>query len=99
MPTINQMSHGVDEAGVTDYIDKLKAVVITEAATAVKDISSIRTVCEENWEGEARKEFLELLQKDANHVADQYQALYDALFNEIKNVMESMQQFDRVMMD
>ena len=90
MPTIGNMQYGYDAAGVSNYLDEIKSIVLTEASDTVKDISKIKTVCETEWEGKAREQFLINLQKDANHVADQYNTLYNILISEINSVQAAM---------
>lgn len=94
MPAINEMSEGFHTQGVAAYIDALKAIVLTQAAEAVKDISEIQTACEANWEGVARDTFLQNVKFDAQHVADEYQNLFNVLTTEIENTSAAMQRFD-----
>lgn len=99
MPTIGEMSHGYNTSGVENYIAELKAIVLTEAAEEIKNIDEIRTACEANWEGQARENFLNNVKLDAEHVAEQYNQLYNILQTEINNVQNAMSNFDYNLID
>jgi uncharacterized protein YukE len=90
MPTISDLSYGYSTEGVTSYLDDIKSEALDEAKEAVIDISSIQTECENNWEGKARENFITNLQKDANHVADQFDTLYNVLVSEINSLNAAM---------
>ncbi len=90
MPTISEMSHGYDKSGVEAYLEEIKSIVLQDAAEKVRDVSRIKSVCESEWEGSAREKFVENLQKDANHVALQYLALFSILQNEINSIQLAM---------
>ena len=66
----------------------------SQAGEKVKDITLIKTACEQNWEGVAREQFVANVQKAADHVALQYQELFNILNVEINNVKAAMQNFD-----
>ena len=63
MPTIGDMSHGFDAAGVDNYLEEIKSIVLNQAGEKVKDITLIKTACEQNWEGVAREQFVANVQK------------------------------------
>jgi uncharacterized protein YukE len=90
MPTIGEFAYGYDTEGVTTYLDNIKSESLDKAKAAVEDISAIQQVCENEWEGKARENFITNLQKDANHVGDQFDALYNVLVNEINSLNAAM---------
>lgn len=90
MPSIGDMKYGYDSNGLQEYLDNIKSEYLTKAADAVMDYSSIVSSCENEWEGQARDNFVENLKKDAQHVADQYQALYEALCSEFSSLASAM---------
>lgn len=97
MPTLGEFEYGYETGGVDQYLEDIKANLLTEAQTRVNNIGNIRTACEATWEGKAREKFLDNLQKDAKHVGDQFKKLYDALEKEVKQVRGAMSEKDKNM--
>lgn len=95
MPTIQEMSHGFDMVGIEDYLEELRAIVLSTAAEQVRDISGIEAACEENWSGTAKDRYLEELRKTANHTAEQFENLYNILVSEVAAIGNSMDSFDK----
>ena len=90
MPTIDQFEHGYDSAGVAQYLEDIKTQALDEAKEAVMKIDTLVTACEENWEGKARENFVANLEKDAQHCADQFDALYNVLVGEVNSLNAAM---------
>lgn len=95
MPSIGDLNYGFDSNGLSDYLDAIKSEYLTKAADAVLNYGSIVSCCENEWEGQARDNFVENLKKDAQHVADQYQALYEALVAEFNSLAAAMANKDQ----
>lgn len=90
MPTIGDLSYGYDTNGVGEYLEAIKVDAIEKAKEAVLNIQDVQTCCENEWEGKARENFVANLQKDAQHVADQFDALYSILTSEINSLNAAM---------
>lgn len=90
MPAISDFEYGFDKGGVEQYLNDIKADYLDKAKEAVLDISGITKVCENEWEGKARDNFITNLQKDAQHVGEQFDALYSVLVSEINSVSAAM---------
>lgn len=90
MPSIGDMSYGYSTSGVADYLEAIKSEALNLAKEAVLDTGDIRSCCENEWEGKARENFLTNLDKDAKHVADQFETLYNILVSEINSVNAAM---------
>lgn len=90
MPAISEMEYGYDTAGVEEYLEAIRTEALQHAKEAVEDISSIKTCCENEWEGRARENFVMNLEKDAKHVSEQFDALYNTLVGEIKSLNAAM---------
>lgn len=90
MPTIGDLSYGFDTNGVEEYLNAIYAEAITNAKAKVEDISGVKTCCESEWEGKARENFITNLEKDAKHVSEQFDALYNILVTEINSVNAAM---------
>ena len=99
MPTIADFSYGFDATGVDDYLTAIKADYIEKAKEAVLDISGITKVCDNEWEGQARENFKVNLKNDAQHVADQFDALYLMLRYEINSIATAMDEKDQKLID
>lgn len=91
---ISEMSHGFDANGINEYLEQIKAIVLTEAIDALKDTSEIKKAVEANWNGKSASDFLIQLNKSVNHVAEQYESLYQILTREITNIGRKMTGFD-----
>lgn len=90
MPAISEMEFGYSTTGLDDYIAQIRAVVLEQAAEEVKDLESIRTVCNQEWEGKSKEKFLENFQTSANHVSDQLHSLYSILTVELESIRAAM---------
>lgn len=90
MPSISEMEYGYDAAGVQTYLEEIHSGALKNAREAVEDISSIVTCCETEWEGHAREKFVTNLKKDAEHVSQQFESLYNALVGEITSLQAAM---------
>jgi uncharacterized protein YukE len=90
MPTITDMEYGYSTEGVEAYIEAIRSEALLQAEEAVKDVTEITTCCQEQWEGRARDNFVQNLQNDANHVAGQFEALYNVLVSEIRSLNAAM---------
>ena len=89
MPTIGDMEYGYDANGVSQYLDNIKSEALQQAKDAVLDTTVLVNACESNWEGKARENFVTNLNKDAQHVGDQFDALYNVLCSEINSLSEA----------
>lgn len=99
MPAIGEIEYGFDAAGVDEYLENIKAIVLTKAAEALDKTDGIESVCNEKWEGKARDAFLENMEKDKDHVKEQFRQLYNVLCTEISNVQQVMADKDQVLID
>lgn len=90
MPSIGDMEYGYSTSGVADYLEAIKSEALNLAKEAVLDITDIRTCCENEWEGRARENFVANLNLDAQHVAEQFEALYNILVSEINSLNAAM---------
>lgn len=93
MPTIGDMTYGFSADAVAQYLADVKSIALTDAKDAVYSesaLSPIKTACEEHWEGKSRENFLTNLSKDAEHVANQFDQLYNILESEINSVQAAM---------
>ena len=90
MPTIGDFEYGYDQAGMSTYLDQIKSTELQNAKDAVENISGIKTVCENEWEGKARENFVTNLEKDALHVSEQFTTLYQILESEINSAQAAM---------
>jgi len=95
MPSIGDMQYGFSADGLANYKQQIKSNMITKAAGAVRDISSIENHCMNEWEGKARDNFLKNLKKDAEKVAQEFNDLFSVLSNEIDAVGAAMKQKDK----
>lgn len=99
MPTISDLEYGFDSAGVEQYLENIKAIVLTEAQEKLDDIAEIKAACENHWEGKARDQFLEKLETDKNIVSSIFANLYRALEGEINQTRAEMAKKDRSLID
>lgn len=90
MPAIGDLEHGYSTAGVDEYLQEIKAQALEEAKKAVLNTGSLVSCCEQNWEGRARENYVNNLQKDAQHCADQFDALYQILVSEVNSLNAAM---------
>lgn len=90
MPAIGDMQYGYDTAGVEAYIEAIQTEALQLAKNAVEDISTIKTCCENEWEGRARENFVMNLEKDAKYVSEQFDVLYNTLKGEIHSLNAAM---------
>ena len=99
MPTITDFEFGYDVNGVDEYIENIKSIVLTEAANALDDTTTIEKACNEHWEGQAKENFLKNLKTDKDHVKEQFNTLYNVLVTEIEQAQEAMGQKDYNLID
>ncbi len=99
MPTISELQYGFDSEGVDSYLKEIKSIVLTQAADALDSTSGIKSVCESNWEGKARDDFLSNLKKDKDHVKEQFEELYEILDGEINQVKNAMANKDKTLIE
>lgn len=99
MPTISDLQYGYDSQGVDTYLKEIKSIVLTQAADALDSTSGIKSVCESNWEGKARDDFLANLEKDKIHVKSQFHDLYTILEGEIEQIEQAMANKDQTLID
>ena len=95
MPAISEMEYGYSAPGIEKYLDEMRAIVLTEAATAVEDISEIEAACNANWEGPAKEDFIKQFKETAKYVAEQYEKLYNILQQEMHVTGASYANFDK----
>lgn len=99
MPTIGEMEYGFDSNGIESYLDEIKASVLETAKNDVLDISSIKNVCDAEWTGIAKDNFLQNLEKDTRHVAEQYDELFNVLTSEVNSIAAAMANKDEKLID
>lgn len=95
MPAISEMEYGFSEIGIDAYIEELKSIVIEQAANQlIPDISGIESVCNQEWEGIAKEQFLNNLRTTTSHVSEQLISLHGILIAEIDQVRAAMSNRD-----
>ena len=99
MPTIGEMEYGYDHSGVENYLSEIKADYIEKAKAALLNTSSIKATCDAEWEGKAKENFKVNLDKDAQHVADQFDTLYQILVSEIYSLEAAMTNKDETLIE
>lgn len=90
MADIKEFEYGYDQEGLTKYIESIRSTALKKAQEAVLATNKIVSVCENEWEGKARENFVENLKKDAQHVSDQFEALYGILEQEVAQAQAAM---------
>ena len=90
MPAISEMEYGYSQEGLGKYLESIKSEVIDKASNAILDTSAIENVCNSEWEGKAKENFLTNLKKDAQHVSDSLATLYSILVSEVNSVQAAM---------
>jgi len=78
MPNIDALKYGYDAGGLTSYLEDIKTKSLQNAKTAVENTKGIKGVCEAEWEGHARENFVTNL--------DKMQSMY---LNNFKHYMKS----------
>lgn len=94
---VYDFSYGYNSSGVESYLEEIKSHAIQEAKDAVLNINEIKTCCESEWEGKARENFVANLAKDAQHIANQFDALYEILVKEINSLNAAMANKDETL--
>ena len=97
MPSIGDMHYGYDSGGISAYLAEIHDEYLKKAEEAVRDTSGVVDVCKAEWEGIARDNFVTNLQSDAEHVAAQFEKLYNILTSEINSVGAAMANKDETM--
>ena len=95
MAEIGGMEYGCDAAGVSNYISEVRVKLLDTASNRLKDTSAIRNVCEQEWEGQARENFLSNLDKDIEHVIDQFTSLIQVFESEVNSIQAAMANKDQ----
>lgn len=99
MPAIGDFEYGFEASGVEQYLSDIKSEYLDKAKDRVEDISGIQTCCENEWEGKARDNFISNLQKDSEHVGEQFDALYSILCSEIGSLQAAMANKDEALIE
>lgn len=100
MPAIGDMAYGYDTEGVGAYLDAIKSESLNKAKDAIiEGVKDIQTCCENEWSGKAQENFITNLNKDARHVANQFETLYNILVSEINSVNAAMANKDETMIN
>lgn len=90
MPGIGDFQYGYDAAGLDAYLEEIKTGALVKAQDAVMNTGEIVSTCEAEWEGKARENFVTNLEKDAQHVSDQFESLFNVLSAEVKATQAAM---------
>ncbi len=97
---IGNMQYGTDPRGVSAYLEEIHSGALQKAKSVITDeISSIESVCDKHWEGEAKAKFIANLRKDGEHVNEQFDALYGILCETVNSASAAMVSKDRVLID
>lgn len=97
MPAISEMQYGFDSGGIQTYLAEIHDDYLKLAEDAARETSGVEGVCKNEWEGIARDNFITNLKSDAEHVASQFETLYNILVSEINSVGASMANKDESM--
>lgn len=90
MADFSSMEYGYNSDNVATYLDAIKNTALQNAKDAILATDNIKTVCDDNWEGKAKENFKSNLDKDAQHVANQLDSLFNILNDEINSVQAAM---------
>lgn len=94
MATIDEMQYGYDANKIREYLKEIKSDALTTAVSVLENTSEIIQCCEQNWEGEARENFVKNLKRDVKHVVEQIDQLYVILQNEVYSIQNAMGEKD-----
>lgn len=86
---------GADPGKVGEYIQELKDNYVTPAVNAIKDVSSLKNVCVNDWAGKASTQFQTNLQTDADKVAEAIEGLFSEIQSQIANASNDWNDFDK----
>jgi len=81
---IGNLKYGTSTSGTEEYVEKIRGIVLQDAAEYIRDVKTIQSICDDHWEGKAKDNFKLNLQKHANYVADEFSHLFTTLQNEVK---------------
>ncbi len=90
MADFSSMEYGYNSDNVDTYLAAIKDTALQNAKSAILATNGIKTVCDDNWEGKAKENFKSNLDKDAQHIADQLDSLFNILNDEINSVQAAM---------
>ena len=92
--------YGYNANGIDRLIKEVNSIVMNGAAdNAVDNVSDVKKVCKEYWDGKARDNFVSNLEKDAKLFKTNLKKLKDAFEDEIQNAGRSFQNFDKNLID
>ena len=92
--------YGYNANGIDRLIKEVNSIVMNGAAdNAVDNVSDVKKVCKEYWDGTARDNFVSNLEKDAKLFKTNLKKLKDAFEDEIQNAGRSFQNFDKNLID
>lgn len=87
--TVNQNDfYGVSLAGVSQYLDDIKAVAITEAITALESTGDLFATFRDGWKGKAEETFEDNFTKARNKTIKALNEAYTALTSEINAIAQ-----------
>ncbi len=95
MAEISGMEYGFDAAGVSNYINEVRVKLLNTASNRLKDYSKIKSILEEEWNGQARDNFLSNLENDVEHVIEQFAKLIEVFENEVNSVQAAIAHKDQ----
>ena len=100
MANASDYTFGYSAKGIDTLISEVNSIVMNGAADmAVDNVSDIKKVCKEYWDGKARDNFVANFEKDAKLFKTNLKKLKDAFEDEIQNAGRSFQNFDKNLID
>lgn len=100
-PSVGEMEYGYDSAELSKYLeDTIKAKVLTEMQQVVQTgFNEIKTVCDAEWSGVAKNNFISNLNKDCDQLMEAFNTLYLDLVEELTAIQGSMKANDAIMIE
>lgn len=93
--TIDNATVGYDTAGVRSLLDKIKAEVIHDAETAMKQKAiNLFNAVDEVWRGVSAEKFKANMQQDIDKIIEALDASYNSLDAEVSQIAKAMGDVD-----
>jgi uncharacterized protein YukE len=96
---ISEMTEGVSEKGMEDYIDSLKAYLLTETTKIINDTSALEAAINSGWQGQSRDKFIEKFNEARMAISMDLKREFNDLNNRLAELLANYFAQDSKMID
>lgn len=91
--------HGVNVVGMTQYIEDINSIVLTDVASTLRNTQDVETAVRAGWHGNAPEQFITNLNKAKEQMVETLKQLQTTFETELNGIQSQILDMDANLVD